>query len=594
MAIGVPDNFSYGGKKANFDRDQFTTLAEMRAYSPDFLDEGHISYCKEDKKHYKWTGTEWEEFQSGGGGGYEPPVGGIPKTDLAEDVQISLGKADTALQEHQSLAEYAKKSEVPTKTSQLTNDEGFLTEVPDGVVSEKKLSSEVLEKLNSRGGETEISDGSVTTNKIANGAITEEKLSQGVKDKLNSTGGGGGADTSMYKISLPANFGVQAKKRGLATSKDYYNFGNMPIINLVAKFLKSGNIYSEKGGEILSLRKDADNYLGINVKGYNLVFSLVINKTTVGSVSYGQTDAIWKALINTYSWVITIDSILKKIVVTTKNYVGTTYNSTFVIDISDWELDLLGEFQVVTEIGKMYVPILGSKFFVFNNYINVGDYLDTKLMADNYSPFAVSSLGSAIELNNLTVKVGGVRVETISPTHVIHSYSQASKGYFALGCSASGFGGGSYMATRVRFTDITVDTKIYPGTSKFNVFDDNLNYIGCYSNVNPFFTPESDKWYIMVANVTDRGVAYAADYAYSVEGAGTVEVQALYVSYEQSASLGSLNWDGEYFTGYIPFKGEKIEFEKITDASFPPLYELRVNNGIIQMWDGSAWKQISN
>lgn len=65
MAIGVPDNFSYGGKKANFDRDQFNTLAEMRAYSPDFLDEGHISYCKQDKKHYKWNGTEWEEFSAG-------------------------------------------------------------------------------------------------------------------------------------------------------------------------------------------------------------------------------------------------------------------------------------------------------------------------------------------------------------------------------------------------------------------------------------------------------------------------------------------------------------------------------------------------
>lgn len=31
-------------------------------------------------------------------GGYEPPTGGIPKTDLASDVQTSLGKADTSLQ----------------------------------------------------------------------------------------------------------------------------------------------------------------------------------------------------------------------------------------------------------------------------------------------------------------------------------------------------------------------------------------------------------------------------------------------------------------------------------------------------------------
>lgn len=39
-------------------------------------------------------------------GTYSKPAGGIPKDDLAAAVQTSLGKADTALQEHQSLAAY--------------------------------------------------------------------------------------------------------------------------------------------------------------------------------------------------------------------------------------------------------------------------------------------------------------------------------------------------------------------------------------------------------------------------------------------------------------------------------------------------------
>ena len=39
-------------------------------------------------------------------GTYSKPTGGIPKTDLANAVQASLGKADTALQQHQSLAAY--------------------------------------------------------------------------------------------------------------------------------------------------------------------------------------------------------------------------------------------------------------------------------------------------------------------------------------------------------------------------------------------------------------------------------------------------------------------------------------------------------
>ena len=65
-------------------------------------------------------------YSEGGGGGYTPPGGGIPREDLAEDVRTSLGLADTALQEG-DLASYAKKSEVPTKTSQLANDRDFAT-----------------------------------------------------------------------------------------------------------------------------------------------------------------------------------------------------------------------------------------------------------------------------------------------------------------------------------------------------------------------------------------------------------------------------------------------------------------------------------
>jgi hypothetical protein len=37
-------------------------------------------------------------------GTYSKPSGGIPKSDLASAVQTSLGKADTALQEHQDIS----------------------------------------------------------------------------------------------------------------------------------------------------------------------------------------------------------------------------------------------------------------------------------------------------------------------------------------------------------------------------------------------------------------------------------------------------------------------------------------------------------
>ena len=45
-------------------------------------------------------------------GTYSKPSGGIPKSDLANDVQTSLGKADSARQSHQSLSHLATKDEL--------------------------------------------------------------------------------------------------------------------------------------------------------------------------------------------------------------------------------------------------------------------------------------------------------------------------------------------------------------------------------------------------------------------------------------------------------------------------------------------------
>ena len=56
-------------------------------------------------------------------GTYSKPTGGIPKADLASAVQTSLGKADSALQSHQSLAAYR------TASAQDTIDKGKVDKV---------------------------------------------------------------------------------------------------------------------------------------------------------------------------------------------------------------------------------------------------------------------------------------------------------------------------------------------------------------------------------------------------------------------------------------------------------------------------------
>ena len=60
-------------------------------------------------------------------GTYSKPSGGIPKTDLASDVQTSLNKADSALQEHQSLEAYRlisdsySKNETDSRAENICN-----------------------------------------------------------------------------------------------------------------------------------------------------------------------------------------------------------------------------------------------------------------------------------------------------------------------------------------------------------------------------------------------------------------------------------------------------------------------------------------
>lgn len=73
MALKIGDNFNYQGKKPNFERDGFDTLAAMKAYPETSIDEGHISYCKETGKNYQYksansvntTTGKWREFKSG-------------------------------------------------------------------------------------------------------------------------------------------------------------------------------------------------------------------------------------------------------------------------------------------------------------------------------------------------------------------------------------------------------------------------------------------------------------------------------------------------------------------------------------------------
>ena len=113
---GIPKTDLAPAVQAVIDKaDALALVAESGSYNdltdkptiPDAVTEGTVSGWGFTKN----TGT------------YSKPTGGIPKADLAPAVQTSLGKADSALQSHQSLAAYR------TASAQDTIDKGKVDKV---------------------------------------------------------------------------------------------------------------------------------------------------------------------------------------------------------------------------------------------------------------------------------------------------------------------------------------------------------------------------------------------------------------------------------------------------------------------------------
>ena len=65
MAIKIGSNFAYNGKLPNFERDSFETKAAMKAFDENSIDEGHLSYCKEDGNIYQYKHTNTVDATTG-------------------------------------------------------------------------------------------------------------------------------------------------------------------------------------------------------------------------------------------------------------------------------------------------------------------------------------------------------------------------------------------------------------------------------------------------------------------------------------------------------------------------------------------------
>lgn len=65
MAIKIGSNFTFQGEQPNFERDRFATKADMKAFPETSIDDGHLSYCMEDKNTYQFKSSNAVDATTG-------------------------------------------------------------------------------------------------------------------------------------------------------------------------------------------------------------------------------------------------------------------------------------------------------------------------------------------------------------------------------------------------------------------------------------------------------------------------------------------------------------------------------------------------
>lgn len=156
---------------------------------------------------------------------YDKPNTGIPKTDLANDVQTSLGKADTALQEHQDIS--GKVDKVAGKG--LSTEDYTTAEKEKLAELENYDDSELVEQIEAL--ETELEE---TQTKLDRTRASLPKVSgEGENLTLNGT-----AEDDFRKFVVKGN-----TKQDSYTGKNLVPFTNQDFtLNNVHYYVKNGSL----------------------------------------------------------------------------------------------------------------------------------------------------------------------------------------------------------------------------------------------------------------------------------------------------------------------------------------------------------------
>lgn len=214
-----------------------------------------------------------------GFGTYSKPSGGIPKTDLDTNVKSSLEKADSALQEHQSLEGYATEDYVDDAVSTKYTK-------PDDGIPETDLASAVKAKINNSyvydtkpyevitiGDED---DGSLTLTEALTTRLVINKDINNVNFNFRKI---------LVNITVPAEI-TEGTPNQFLVGTDNYSILGTPTIGKVAGYpMKFTALFELRNGRLFSdgayVTGSPSNPQGEIIKSYNAFGRVFGSLTTV-------------------------------------------------------------------------------------------------------------------------------------------------------------------------------------------------------------------------------------------------------------------------------------------------------------------------
>lgn len=452
--------------------------------------------------------------------------------------------------------------------------------------NDARVVSAALNDLNDRLGDTEDASNKVTS-LSSSSTDTEYPSAKAVYDAIQNSG----SDDSEHAVKIDSTCTVNVSN---ASSTRIFSLSDVKYAGCAIHMINTSQFFGYGNGDIVFgiSNSTGDTYLAFvqyrDNESTTIKFVLSVNGTITQSSSVGNVE------IGSYAYLsnllFSFDFATKQAFFTYKYGASTAISSA---NFSSWDLSGLSNFKFVvttsdsTAVAQISVNDFGWNLTPYNFSCEYGHYNVGK----------PTSYSENIYLAGTGITTSGTITQNISNTDKIISVSASEPTAFSLYPSnIVNQQDYSYYCLKIRFSSVSSDATIdsyYAGYWRPSYQD-----TGSLSNHTPVVNTD---YYIGVFNPGD--VNYMSD-AFTITGDMTFEVSEPYYYNPQAQNICADTWNGNVFTGSIPFNSGKypqnvfitkgIHQSTNTPTKYVPSGTIIVVSGNAYMYISGTWKQINN